>query len=101
MAWLRKGRKSYYYQSKRDGKQVRSSYVGSGETAELIAQFDELEREQAEQERQDRRRQAAKEQATDEQIEAFGKLAADYVKALLIVTGHHQHKRQWRKRRGT
>lgn len=99
MAWESRQGRRYYYRKTRAGKRVHSSYVGSGETAELIAKIEEMEREQAEQERQAQRRQAAKEQATDEQIAALIKLADEHIRALMIVTGYHQHKRQWRKQR--
>lgn len=99
MAWLTRGANRYYYRRKKVAGKVVSEYIGGGYQAELIAQLEAIERHQAERERQDRRRQAAKEQATDEQIAAFMQVVEEYHKALLLVAGYHQHKRQWRKKR--
>ena len=46
MAWEARGNKSYYYRKRRIGRRVVSEYVGSSETAELIAGMDVLDQEQ-------------------------------------------------------
>ena len=43
MAFENRHGNSYYYRKKRDGNRVISEYLGCGELAYLIAQFDEIE----------------------------------------------------------
>jgi hypothetical protein len=92
----------YYYRSVRDGRRVRSQYIGTGEAAVLIAQLEAIERERRETNRQTER---AERQAVDK-LEARFAGWFDRVEALareaLTAAGYHQHKRgEWRKRRGT
>ncbi len=46
MAWEARGNSTYYYRKRRIGTRVMSTYVGSSETAGLIARLDALDREQ-------------------------------------------------------
>ena len=39
MGWEQRGNNSYYYKKERDGSRVKSVYVGRGEIAHMIAQF--------------------------------------------------------------
>jgi hypothetical protein len=84
----------------RRGGRVTSEYVASGPTAELIAEKDRrvraLRRLAASDEAEEHRR-------WDELDRALNALAADargLAHAALTEAGFHQHKRQWRKRRG-
>lgn len=39
MGWERRGTHQYYYRKERDGSRVKSVYVGRGEIANMISQF--------------------------------------------------------------
>mgnify|MGYP006921348498 CR=1 FL=1 len=89
----------YYYRSSRVNGQVKTSYVGTGHTALLMSQLDEHEREQAKLRRRAWKEIQRRESAIDAQIDELG----DHIKALvdahLIISGMHQHKREWRRKR--
>jgi hypothetical protein len=91
--------KKYYYRNRRIGKQVISEYIGTGHTALLMSQLDEHEREQAKLRRRAWKEIQRREAAIDAQIDELG----DHIKALvdahLIISGMHQHKREWRRKR--
>ncbi len=100
MAWEARGNNSYYYRKRRIGRRVVSAYVGSSETAGLIARLDALDREQRAAQRLmdavDRDACAL----TDQDGALLADLLATLTRAVLITNGFHQHKRQWRRRRG-
>jgi hypothetical protein len=89
----------YYYRSVRESGKVRKVYVGSGELAR-IAHGHDLVRQAAEQ----RRREL--EQTEAKKLEDLAAVVAPLIEASeviarahLIVTGHHRHKREWRRAR--
>ncbi|HUE80769.1 MAG TPA: hypothetical protein VMM84_01565 [Pyrinomonadaceae bacterium] len=99
MGWEQRGNNFYYYRKEREGSSVRSIYVGGSETATLISQLEELQREEAQERREGQRRELAKHEQQDATIEAASRLIDTIKDATLIAGGFHQHKRQWRKRR--
>ncbi len=99
MAFERRGNHTYYYRKEREGGRVRSVYVGGGETARLIAQLDDLERDEREEKRILARMEREREQERDAELDVLGTLVNEFAAATLITEGYHQHKRQWRRRR--
>jgi hypothetical protein len=99
MAWLKKGNRKYYYRSRRVGDRVYSEYVGAGFLAELIAEEDQAERleRKLEYRREMEKRRAHKQ--LERQSDEVSNLINSMVQAAFLVTGHHTHKRQWRKRK--
>ncbi len=94
-----RGNNRYYYRKERRGTRVISSYVGTGATAELIAQCEFWRRAE---ERQERAKLKGEQEASKQQaLLVLGTEAGvrDLVKAVFIACGFHQHKRQWRKNR--
>ncbi|MDB5306886.1 MAG: hypothetical protein JWO38_1088 [Gemmataceae bacterium] len=91
----------YYYRSVRVGKRVVKRYYGGGKVAGLIAQYEQLMAEQRKldkwekQDREDRRRRRIA------RIFRLVDRANRRVGKALRAAGWHQHKREWRKRRGT
>ncbi len=88
----------YYYRKERRGTRVISSYVGTGATAELIAECETLRRAEEAQARAKLKREQRK---IKEQAALVLGTEADIrglVKAVLLATNHYQHKRQWRRR---
>lgn len=97
MAFETRKNGSYYYRKERDGERVRSVYVGSGETAMLIALLDAAEREEQEAERQKERTKRAEIEAHDAALDELSRIAEGVAKGVLLVAGYHTHKRQWRR----
>lgn len=100
MGWEERNGNWYYYRKHRHGDRVVSEYIGCGEYAMLIARLDYLERKMGEDERRVRRIQhdrIVRELKTFRKIQRDVQLLRD---AVLIASGYHQHKGQWRKRRG-
>ena len=99
MAWEMRGNRSYYYRKVRFGGRVRSEYIGVGMLAEAHAALDEIGRESAAAGRvawaatvQAERRRAAFVAEAEEVARAL-------TTAVLIATGYHTHRRQWRRER--
>jgi hypothetical protein len=92
----------YYYRNVRIGKRVRSEYVGSGETAELIAQLDQHDITLRALERFEKKlalvifRQHA---APPPALDAYSAAVRGTVADVLGRLGFHRHKRQWRRKR--
>ena len=99
MAWLKKGNHEYYYRSRRIGDRVVSEYVGSGPLANLIAEQDQDDRLERELERRSELEEQRSHKRLEQQADSAGDLINAMVQAAFLVTGHHTHKRQWRKRR--
>jgi predicted ATPase len=99
MAWEERRGRRYYYSKRRIGKQVVSQYHGAGALAESWADIDTFNQRRAALERQRHREEQAVEAAMDQQIDALGILLNHLIAVHLLVTGHHVHKRQWRKQR--
>lgn len=94
MSWERRGDRYYYYRKRRRGQHVASEYVGAGELARTAAALDALLRER----RQAQRRQWASMRALDAQLDEVCHLIRALTWGLLLATGHHTHKGQWRKK---
>ncbi len=99
MGWENRNGKSYYYRKEREGASVRSVYVGSGETARLIAQLDELQTDEREGKRALARIEREQWQEQDAELAALSKIVDEVTAATLIAQGFHRHKRQWRRKR--
>ena len=95
MAYTKRG---YLYQSEREGKKVKTRYLGRGETAELIALIDEGRAAEREEERKAKRAERRRVEAADAQLTQLGRLVKLLTEATLLINGYHPHKRQWRKR---
>jgi hypothetical protein len=100
-AWesRRKGRE-YYYKKRRVGGAVVSEYIGAGLLGELTKRADKQARQKAEVQRQAWQEVNRREEAIDRQIDEVGAQVQALVDAALLVSGYHQHRRQWRKQRG-
>ena len=100
MGWKRRGGRSYFYRSVREGGRVRSEYVGGGESAALIAKLAALAATKQEMEREDWR--AARERMEQEEraaAEMFDRIEA-LADAAMVAAGFHRHHRgQWWRRR--
>lgn len=99
MGWERRGNHEYYYRKEREGSRVKSTYVGRGEMAHMIAGF---QSNSAELETLLRAKESIENQEL-ERIEAAVDGAVELVQlfteATLLTAGFHTHRRQWRRTR--
>jgi hypothetical protein len=102
MAWeTRNGRGTYYTRSRRVGGRVVRKYIGSGETAVLIAELDRQERKKRQAEAAQWRERKAQDAALEAQLDEVCRLADLLAETVLLAAGYHRHHHgQWRKRRG-
>jgi hypothetical protein len=99
MGWEDRNGRSYYYRKERDGSRVKSVYVGRGETAGLIAQFEALQSDEREENLALARLERERVEEQDAELDALGEIIRELAAATLIAHGYHQHKREWRRRR--
>jgi len=92
-------KRGYWYRSNREGKRVKSEYLGTSETAELIALLDAEAAAERQAKREAWRAERAKIEAADSTLADLGRLVSKATCVALEAAGYHAHKRQWRKRR--
>lgn len=97
MGWETRGKNQYYYTKMRLGDRVISQYVGNGETAQLIAQLEEINWLKGQEKQQKWRSIKQAEQAKIRRLDYIEGRIRAIKEAVLLVNGYHQHKRQWRK----
>jgi hypothetical protein len=95
VAW----KNGYYYRNRRIGDKVISEYVGGGYLGMFVEQADEEKRQEAQQKRQAWQATVDAEQELDAMLDEVTALVNTYAGALMLATGHYQHKRQWRKQK--
>ena len=101
MGWeTRKGRGRYYTRSRRVNGRVIREYVGCGGLAEALASLDALDRLEREEARILRREELAEWDEIGDELIALGRVSKVAVAAALQEHGFHQHKGQWRRKRG-
>ncbi len=100
MAWEDRGGHRYYYRKRREGRRVVSEYVGTGPLAEAIGTLTHCDRIRAALARETARQERAELEVCDEPLAELATLLHTLTAATLVTNGYHQHKRQWRRRRG-
>ncbi len=95
----RNGR-SYYHHSRRIGKRVRKEYAGSGEAAALMQKFDEMERDEKDFAAWQKKKELSEWQERCALVRKAIARANRCVADALRSSGWHQHRREWRRRRG-
>ncbi len=96
MGWEQRGNHEYYYRKERDGSRVKSVYVGRGEIANMISQFQSgspLIEQLA------RQNKAANDVSLDSAVLVFEQATQLLTQAALLAAGFHAHHRQWRRKR--
>lgn len=93
----------YYVRKRREGRTVRSEYVGAGLVGEIAARADQEARTERDR-RQDQDRQALaqlreSESPMDVLLNAIDQAAKVAVCDALTAAGYHRHKGEWRKKR--
>jgi hypothetical protein len=96
MAWEERSGRRYYYRKRRDGDRVVSEYVGTGVVADIAENMVNTGEMYQMLERLHFKQLVAVEEEIDRQLEEYDKAVAVMVRAYLLASGYHQHKRQWR-----
>lgn len=99
MAWEQRAGRRYYYRKVRDGGQVRSKYIGSGDLGRFCAQSDRDERRARKAERDALRALQQAEADIDRQLASAEATIAALTADALTAAGYHRHKGQWRRKR--
>jgi hypothetical protein len=101
MSWEhRKGHRRYYTRSRRMGGRIVREYLGCGQFAELTARSDEHAREVrtiAAKEEAERRFETI---ALSAELDRICQLSDCLSRAVLLAAGYHEHRGNWRRRRG-
>ncbi len=96
MGWEQRGANQYYYRKERQGSRVKSTYVGRGEMAHLVSQFQAsstaLERLAA-------GNKSLESKKEENLLKLVGELIRLLTQASLLTNGFHTHRRQWRLKR--
>ncbi|HVA91060.1 MAG TPA: hypothetical protein VNL71_14600 [Chloroflexota bacterium] len=101
MGWETRARGGRYYtQSRRVGGRVVREYIGTGTLAEAAAFLARCERERLTDERAARLAYRQQYAVLDAPLAEFCDHVAELTNGALVAAGYHQHKREWRKRRG-
>lgn len=75
-------------------------YVGSGRIAEIMAEFDKRRRDKRQVESEEWKQRVADDAAFEAEIEGLCRIADLLGRAVLVSCGYHNHRGEWRKRRG-
>lgn len=97
MGWETRGNNQYYYRKRRQNGRVLSDYVGAGPLVELLATFDEHERQEREAAHRRRQRTREADLMLDKELLQIGRLVRDLQAAALLANGCYTHRRQWRR----
>ena len=65
----------------------------------MLADMDELERQQREAERYRKREEHAEVEKITDQVSQAGDMVRMLTRAIMLANGYHPHKGQWRKKR--
>jgi hypothetical protein len=101
VSWERRERGGRYYtKSRRINGRIERQYVGTGPFAEFVAQMDALKRQRREEQIRAWREEREHLEALDRSLKELHEAAKVLTQATLLAAGFHQHRGEWRKRRG-
>ena len=90
----------YFYRSRREGGRVVTEYLGSGTVGQFAAELYELEQAERREERLRCQQQIEFDGRLEQSIQTVTDAIRLLAEAVLLCSGHHTHKGQWRKLRG-
>lgn len=99
MGWEQRGANRYYYRKEREGSRVKSIYVGRGEMAHMISQFESSSAELEKLMRAKKSMEANGSEKADGALDRVIDLVQLFTEASLLAAGCHTHRRQWRRMR--
>jgi hypothetical protein len=99
MGWENRNGKRFYYRKRRQGRRVISEYIGSGPIAEFMATIVQRERQDQATQLMKKKQDFERVLNEDRELDTACDLVRDLTRWILLVSGFHAHKRQWRRRR--
>ena len=99
MGWEQRGAYKYYYRKERDGSRVKSVYVGRGEIAHMISNFESHSTEVEKLMRAKNSIEDSKMEKAETALDRAVELVQLFTQATLLHAGFHTHHRQWRRKR--
>ena len=96
MAWHR-GR--FYVRKRWENGRCVSEYIGAGPLGQAAAEADEADRAERQAEARALREVRRREGALDARVRDVLASAGTLTRAVLLASGYHSHKGQWRRRR--
>ena len=101
MGWETRNGRQYYYQKVREGNRVISRYIGRGETAHLIADFERLTNHSLQAMSLIQKREAEAQKQQEIELDAHCAAVESIFRQAMAAAGYHQHNRgEWRQQRG-
>jgi hypothetical protein len=97
MGWVQRGKKRYYYRSRRENGRTVTEYVGSGEEAEAAAQLDALKATVRAENHIARLESQAGLDRLDATLGQIDRVVSGFVAAAMESAGYHRHRGEWRK----
>jgi hypothetical protein len=99
MGWEQRGNNQYYCRKEREGSRVKSTYVGRGEMAHMISQFESSSADLEELMRAKKSIEADELEKVEAVLDRAVELTQLFTEATLLTAGFHTHHRQWRRKR--
>lgn len=100
MSWEYRGNQRYYYRKTKVDGQIQAEYIGSGTVADFIARQDEIDRQRRAAAAAEWQAMVDDDQSLAETIAAVDDLVRTLTAGVLLASGYHTHRRQWRKLAG-
>lgn len=99
MGWEQRDTNQYYYKKERESSRVKSVYVGRGEMAHMISQFESSSAELEKSIRAKISIEAHESERVEAALDRAVELSQLFTRAALLTAAFHTHKRQWRRKR--
>jgi len=99
MGWEQRRNNRYYYRKERSGRNVKSVYVGRGEIAHLVSNFESHSTDLEKLMRAKKSIEADELERVEATLDRAIELTQLFTQAALLTAGFHTHHRQWRRKR--
>ena len=99
MGWEQRGNGRYYYEKVRENGRVVSRYIGKGVASLLFDAANEQARFERQEVLRERRARVTKDREIDGVVRELKQRSRALTETILIASGYHKHKGQWRRKR--
>jgi hypothetical protein len=99
MCWEKRGAREYYYRKSKVGGRVISEYIGCGSLAQSVSLNIEKAKAYRERSLNLQKKVIQVEADLSQEIHQCRLLTSTLTEAILLISGYHSHKGEWRKKR--